>query len=107
MKTIFFGIFTSLESADITDTKSKYLAMYYILENAKKPTSSYQSLLKILQEVGNFRNALYLPPIEIGLTNPYSFDQILNILSRETASKLMSSYDNEDYIIKHLCSLQL
>lgn len=96
--------FTSLESADITDTKSKYLAMYYILENAKKPTSSYQSLLKILQEVGNFRNALYLPPIEDSINESLFFDQILNILSRETASKLMSSYDNEDYIIKHLCS---
>lgn len=78
--------------------------MYYILENAKKPTSSYQSLLKILQEVGNFRNALYLPPIEDRINESLFFDQILNILSRETASKLMSSYDNEDYIIKHLCS---
>ena len=96
--------FATLESANITDSKSKYLAMYYILENTKKPTSSYQSLLKILQEVGSFRNALYLPPIEDSINKSLFFDQIYSILSGESASKLMSSYDNEDYIIKHLCS---
>ena len=38
--------FTSLESADITDTKSKYLAMYYILGECKEAYIKLSIIIK-------------------------------------------------------------
>lgn len=94
--------FTSVVEPSVTDTLSKYLGLYYLLENAKNKTEVSPTLIKVLQLVGNHSNKLYLAPKEDSINKSLCFDQILKILSHKDSTKLLSSYDADETISKHI-----
>lgn len=96
--------FNNVIESSVTTTISKYLGLYYILENAKKKTEANPSFVKVLQMVGNHSHKLFLSPVEDVITKSFHFDQILKIISSNESNKLLASYDKDDVISKHMLS---
>ena len=96
--------FNNVIESSVTNTISKYLGLYYILENAKKKTEANPSFVKVLQMVGNHSHKLFLSPVEDVITKSFHFDQILKIISSNESNKLLASYDKDDVISKHILS---
>ncbi len=97
--------FTSVYDANSVnlDAKSKYLALYYIFENAGKYDYVNSTLLAILKDISSKESHLRLVPKEDNVKVSLNFDQIYQILAnQDKVNVLLAEFDKESSFVSKL-----
>ena len=94
--------FTKVIDATVTDMKSKYIALLYILESAKKKDEPGRVIMDLLKNVGGSGAPLYLKHNDDILEQSLHFDQIKTILLNPETNKDLKIFDIENRFVKNL-----